>query len=93
MLSGWSLHGAQAQTEDYKRQIEELTARLSNLSAEKANLESRNTLLVCFESSAPTECSALGHLLLLLSLPLSTSREGGRILTQASCCDRRRWCG
>lgn len=56
------LHGAQAQTEDYKRQIEELTARLSNLSAEKANLESRNTLLVCScEGSAFTEgaCTSL----------------------------------
>jgi hypothetical protein len=37
--------GAQAQTEDYKRQIEELSARLSNICAEKANLEARNSLL------------------------------------------------
>jgi len=37
--------GAQAQTEDYKRQIEELSTRLSNICAEKANLEARNSLL------------------------------------------------
>ena len=43
---GRCLSAVQAQTEEYKRQIQELTVRLSNLSAEKANLESRNSLLV-----------------------------------------------
>ncbi len=39
------MHRCQAESEDLKRHIEELTARLGTLTAENNNLQNRNSLL------------------------------------------------